>query len=188
MAIINDLLKALNYYSLWFDGEGYAMCVPYSLPADAPSEYTYAEDARSVIVTDDLRLKQDLFSIPNEWVFTTVAQSGSTSLRSVYRNENPASPLSIVNRGMTITDRREVEAADQATLDALVKRAAEEASQVYETVTWQSWILPHHNHMDNYTLNSSRLGGAAKYREIGWSMELKSGGRMSHTCRRQVTF
>lgn len=186
LSIINELLKAMNYYSVWFDGDGYAICAPYVLPSLAPSEYTYAEGDMSVIRTDSLTRRKDLFNVPNKWVYV-VSQADREELKSVYVNDSANSPLSTGNRGITIVDNRTVDAADQATLDGLVQRAAQDASQVYETVTWDSILMPHHNHMDNYTLSSSQLGGAFKFRETSWAMELKAGGTMSHSARRTVT-
>lgn len=185
LTILNELLKALNYFSVWFDGEGYAVCSPYVLPSASASEYTYAEGDSSVIATDSLRRRKDLFNIPNKWVYT-VSQADRAEMTSIYVNDSPSSDLSTISRGITIPDVRTVDAADQATLDALVQRAAQEASEVFETVSWDSWMMPMHNHMDNYTLSSSALGGTFQFREISWSMDLRAGGRMSHTCRRTI--
>lgn len=187
LQIINDLLEALNYNSIWFDGEGYAVAAPYVLPAQSPSEYTYEDGELGVIVLDSPEHEADLFSVPNKWVLI-VSQPDRPVLKSVYVNDNPASPTSTVSRGWVyMAEPKQVDAADQETLDALVRRWANEDTTIFETITWQSWLMPMHTHMDNYTLKYTPLGINGKYREISWSMELKESGVMTHTCRRSIT-
>jgi hypothetical protein len=186
LEIANDLLKAMNYWSIWFDEEGWATSSPYVLPDQAASEYTYSDDNQSVIARP-VKRKLDLFDIPNQWVFYTSEAGSAVPLRSVYTNSSASSQLSTVNRGMTIVDYRQVEAADQATLDGLVQRAAVDAMQVFETVSWQSWLQPMHAHMDSYTLVYSGMGINGKYRETSWSMDLRANGVMTHDCRKAVS-
>jgi hypothetical protein len=186
--VVNDLTAMLNYYSIWFDGEGLAIASPYVLPSQAPSEYTYDDSASGVIELGSPKRKQDLFSAPNKWVLT-VSQADLTELKSIYINSNPNSPLSTVSRGRTITYAKQVEAADQATLDGLAQRAANDMSQLFTDVTWTSWLMPMHAHLDNYTLTYSRLipPVVGTFRETSWAMELKEGGRMTHSCRKTET-
>lgn len=186
LRIINDLLNALNYTSLWFDGEGYAVASPYVLPAQAPPEYTYQDDALSVTLLGSVEHEADMFSVPNKWVFV-VSQADRPELKSVYENTNANSPTSTVSRGRTIVEYREVDAADQAALDGLVRRAANDATNIFEHVRWSSLLMPFHNHLDNYTLIDTTLGINAVFRETSWSMDLRPDGVMSHECRRTIT-
>ncbi|MFO7172062.1 MAG: hypothetical protein DIU70_003705 [Bacillota bacterium] len=187
LTIVNDLLRAINYQDLWFDSEGAATAAPYVTPDQAPAEYTYADDDESVVTLDDpVEEEMDLFNVPNKWVLV-VSDPQRPPLRAEYTNTSGNSPTSTVNRGRVIVDYREVDAADQETLDALARRLAVEASQVYQTIRWTSWLMPHHEHLDVYTLTFSQLGISARYQEVRWSMDLRPGGNMVHECRRVVT-
>jgi hypothetical protein len=185
LTIINELLSALNYDALFFDEDGIAVCRPYVTPDSRTSEYTYADDSRSVIFPDSEETL-DWFSVPNQFVLV-VSQVDRPVLKSVYTNSSSASPTSTVSRGRTIVEYMLVDAADQATLDGLAQAAAFKASQVYQTITMQTALMPHHSHNDILTIVLSNMDINAKYEEIGWTMVLKAGARMSHTVRRVVT-
>ncbi|MGM0882587.1 MAG: hypothetical protein ACQEXQ_16290 [Bacillota bacterium] len=186
LRIINDLLGAINYRSIFFDEDGQAVAQPYVSPADRASEYTYRDDQDSVIFPE-IEQSLDLFAIANKFTLV-VSEPDRTPLVSTYTNTNPSSPTSTVSRGRTIVDYREQqEAADQASLDAKVQRIAFEASQVYESVEFETAIMPQHSDLDVYTLEFTGLGISAKYSEQSWEMPLKSGSRMKHRIRRVVS-
>lgn len=185
LSIINDLLGALNYEALWFDETGRAICAPYVAPGDMPVEWRYATDQSSVIMPGvDHTL--DLFNVPNKWVLT-VSEADRAILTATYTNSNVNSPTSTVNRGRTIVDyRTETEAADQATLNAKVLRLAQEASQVYESVEFDTGIMPFHGHRDSLEIAYPALGVTDFYNEQTWEMDMKAGGTMSHRVRKVV--
>lgn len=182
--IINDLLSSINYLSLWFDEDGLAIAQPYISPSEQGSEYTYKDDHESVIFPD-VEQSLDLFKVANKWVLV-VSEPDREPISSTYTNTNANSPTSTINRGRTIVDYRQEDAADQATLDSKVQRIAFEASQIYEHVDFYTPIMPMHSNADVFTLEFSKLGINAKYSEHQWSMELKAGARMKHQIRRVV--
>lgn len=186
LQIVNDLLGAINYRTLYFDEIGYAIARPYVTPSSRASEYTYADDDLSVIFPE-VEQGLDLFAIPNKFI-CVCSESDRAALVSTYTNSNAASPTSTVSRGRTITDYREgIEAADQASLDSIVSRIAFEASQVYEQVTFESGIMPMHSENDCLTLTFTGLDISSKYIETGWSFDLAAGARMKHTIRQVVS-
>lgn len=183
--IVNDLLAAINYFSLWFDGDGYAVAQPYTNPASRPVDYVYRDDEESVILPE-VEQALDLFDVPNRWVVYT-SEADGVPLRSVYTNDNPSSPTSTVRRGRVITAPPiQVEAPDQETLDAIARRIAFEQSQVYEKVQFETAIMPIHTHMDVLRFEFKALGLSENYLETGWSFDLKVGARMKHTVRRLI--
>ena len=186
LQIINDLLGAINYGSLYFDENGFAVAQPYVSPAIRASEYTYRDDDQSVMFPD-VEQSLDLWNVPNKWVLS-VSEADRAPLRSVYTNSNPDSPTSTVGRGRTImADPIAVDAVDQTTLDAMVARRAYEASQVYEKVSFGTGIMPMHSNADVLTLEFTGLGISAKYAETSWEFELKAGARMKHEIRRVIS-
>lgn len=185
LTIVNDLLSALNYDQLFFDENGVAVARPYVSSDQRPSEYEYADDNKSVIFPE-VEESLDLFNVPNQFVLI-VSQPDRPVLKSVYTNSNPGSPTSTASRARTITDYRQVDAVDQATLDSLAQAAAFKAAQVYQAVSFQTAIMPQHSHNDVLTLIFNGLGIKAKFEEVSWTMSLKAGGQMQHTIRRVVT-
>jgi len=186
LQIVNDLLAAINYYSLKFDENGQAITKPYVSPDARASEYTYKNDSTSVIFPG-VEQNIDLFDVPNKWVLVK-SEPDSVALVGTYTNTNPSSPTSTVSRGRTIVSYiDDVEAADQTTITALAARTAYEASQIYEHILFVTAIMPMHSNADCLTLGYTRLGITAKFVEAAWSMELKAGGKHSHEIRRVVT-
>lgn len=185
LTIINDLLAAINYESLEFNESGQAVAKPYITPSSRTSEYTYRNDATSVIFPG-VEQALDLFAIPNKWVLVK-SEPDAPALIGTYTNSSADSPTSTVNRGRTIVSYQTgVEAADQATITGLAEKAAYEASQVYETVNFKTAIMPIHSNADVLTLEYTELGISAKYSELSWSYNLKAGAQMSHAVRRVV--
>lgn len=185
LRIINDLLGAVNYESLSFNADGVAYSRAYVPPNERPISYTYRTDDESVLVPD-AEVEMDLFSVPNVFV-GIVAEPDRLPLRSVYTNDNPASPTSTVRRGRSIVEvYTDMEAADQTTLDGLLNRKAFNASQVFETTTFRTLGMPFHGNLDVIKLDYSRLGEVDYYAESGWTLPLKAGSVMKHVVRKVV--
>lgn len=184
LAIIRDLLAAINYRSLSFSPSGAAVAKPYQPPSERAVGYTYAADQHSLL-SPEADVDFDLFGIPNRWVLT-VSEPDTPELTSTYTNDNPASPTSTVSRGRTIVRHEKVEAADQAALDAKAQRLAFEASQVYEAVEVTTALMPHHEDNDVIELDYPAVGARRSYTEHKWTLPLRSGGQMKHTIRRVV--
>lgn len=186
LRIINDLLAAINFESLSFAEDGTAVTQRYISPQERAEEYTYADDQNGVMIPEvDQTL--DLFSIPNRWTLV-VSEPDQPMVISTYTNTDPGSLTSTVRRGRIITDfRTEIEAADQAALDAKVQRLAFQASQVYEAIEFQTALMPIHSGNDVYRIRYDPLSINAKYAEHSWEMELKAGAPMKHRARRVVS-
>jgi hypothetical protein len=187
LTILTDMLSAMNYRSPWFDESGTLICEPYVLPVQRGIGYTYATDSTSMIV-GQVDQSYDLFNIPNKWTLV-VSDTDQGSFSSTFINSDPTSPTSTVSRGRTIMSFDSGQsAADQATLDALVKKTAYESSQVYESVAFSSGLMPFHSNADIIAMTVGDLTlSSAKFEELSWSMDLKVGGSMSHTVRRIIS-
>jgi hypothetical protein len=186
LSIINDLCNAINYESLSFDEDGIARVQPYRDPTGRAEEYTYSADRDSLILPN-VDEEIDLFSVANKWTLV-VSDPDRASLKSTYTNTDPASPTSTIRRQRVISDfRTEEDAADQATLDAKVRRLAFEASQVYQAIDFQTAMMPIHSGNDVYRIVYPALAVNAKFSEQTWEMELRAGAMMKHRARRVVT-
>lgn len=183
---VNDLLKEINYTSIWVDEIGNFTSNPYILPNDRVVEYSYKNDNMSIIIPDTSVEEIDLFSIPNKWVI--VATNPETPpLVSSYTNDNGGSPTSTVNRRRNIVDFREVDdIANQGILDEYVRRIAYETTNIFSKFVFETAIMPHHAYMDSLFCEHTDLGIANKYIETSWEMDLKAGGTMNHNARRVI--
>lgn len=186
LRIINDLLNTINYESLSFDEDGYAVVQPYVAASSRADEYRYETDTRGLIVPQ-AEQELDLFRIANKWVLV-VSDPDRAELIASYTNADPASPTSTIRRGRTITDyRTEQDATDLTTLQQKAARLAFEASQIYEAIDFQTAMMPIHSGNDVYHLTYEPLAINARYTEQSWSMELRAGAKMAHRARRVVT-
>jgi hypothetical protein len=199
LEIVNDLLDAIGFRSLFFDAMGVPTAYDYQLPSEAPVVWTYLLDSKSVTLPgQDVTL--DLFSIPNAWV-AFVSEPDRPLIVSRYTNTDPNSILSTVSRGRTVVElltspdglpkkkRKQTEkahrAATQAVLDKYVQRAAAEASQQYQYLEFDTGLMPFHGAADVLVVDYGE--GPLRWRETEWTMDLKAGGVMNHKCRRVVT-
>lgn len=183
LTIINDLLETINYTSLRVANDGCFESDVYVLPADRAVDFAYMDILGGVLsleLSDDL----DLFSVPNVFV-RYIDNPDAAALRSVYVNDNPHSPSSTVNRGRRITSCEKVDdVADRVTLDAITRRDAANASQIYSHVTFETAIMPIHGYMNTIRLRHKTVDGI--YQETGWEIDCKAGEMMKHTVRKVV--
>lgn len=183
--IINDLLSAINYEGLWFDGRGVAVSRPYRPPNERPVDATYGDSTAPIVVRDSWRVARDTDAVPNRWI-GVVSTPDRAPLVSTVTNTDPASPTSTVARGGRIVAvTQECDAVDQATLDAIVLRWSREAS-AYEHVTVDTLTVPVHEHRDMVGLVIPDLGIHDRYTQTGWTVPLETGATMTHSLRREL--
>lgn len=183
--IINDLLEAINYTPLWVDANGFYTSSRYIAPSLRSIDYHYQDNDISVIHTG-VGEELDLFNVANTWVVVRT-NTEQPPLISTRINSATDSPTSTVNRGRTIVDFREVDdISSQAILDSYVDRIANEASQIYGKVTFETAIMPMHEYSDQVYLSYSNLTIQDSYSETAWEIDLAAGGRMKHEARKVV--
>lgn len=197
--IINDLLAAIGFRSLVMSPLGVPTSQPYLSPKDAPVVWDYFVGPESV-VHPEAATTLDLHSIPNSWV-AWVSEPDRPLIISRLTNNDPNSATSTVARGRTIVavlnqpnrlprrrgklkKWRKFRAATQSVLDDYVARAAEEASQTYETLEFSTGLMPFHGSGD--VVRADWGQGVKRYRHTEWEMELAPGGVMQHKARRVV--
>lgn len=181
---VNTLLKSINYNNLYFDEYGNACVVPYILPVLRNIDEVYETDGESIIKPGATEIL-DTFNVPNKIIrYTENPDYGE--LISTYVNDNPTSKFSVQSRGRIIVDVDSVsDVANQAVLDAYVQRVAVEKS-VYQSLSFRTANMPHHGYLDCLMINNKDLDVQGKYIELGWRMNLETGGEMTHSVRRVV--
>lgn len=129
----------------------------------------------------------DTFNIPNKFI-TVCSNPDNEPLMSTYVNDSISSPTSTVNRKRIITKyKRVTDIADQVSLDAYTKRLAEDSSNIYGYIRFNSAIMPHHSFNDCLYLKHNKMGINNNYIETEWSMKLTAGGLMKHRARRVIS-
>lgn len=132
LTIVNELLDAAGYWSLWCDGSGQFRIEPYLDPADRPVAYSFLKGAESIHSADWQR-DQDLASIPNRFVVVGQGSDEAPPLVGVAENTDPESPFSFQNRGRWIVRTEEgVEGADQGVFNQLAQRRLLDATSAVE--------------------------------------------------------
>jgi hypothetical protein len=186
LRIISDLLAAINYGSVWFDGNGTLKAGPYIAPSDRDADFLYQTDEVSVILPD-AEQSLDLFQIPNRWVLI-VSNPDQPPLRAEITNTSPLSPTSTINRGRIITKVvTDVEAPNQAVLNSLAERMRDEDGQVFEHISFDTGLMPFHENGDVFDFIHYDLVVSGRFMETKWSLNLQQGSPMKHEARRTVS-
>jgi hypothetical protein len=142
LTIINDLLQAAGYWSLWCDGAGLFRVEPYTNPADRPVSYSFEHGEASVHFPDWTR-DQDLSSVPNRFLAIGQGDEEAPPLVGVAVNEDPASPFSYQSRGRWITATEEgVEGDTQAVFDVYAAKKLREAMTPVARLSVTHAMLP----------------------------------------------
>jgi len=183
--VVNELLTAINYDPIHFDNNGYAVSSRYIEPANRLAEHAYVADYKSLIKDGGEQLL-DLFETPNIFIrYTNKAET--EPLRGQFINDNPGSIISTVSRGRNIVDIARIDdVPDQETMNALVKRVAIEKSQIYNSITLPTALMPHHSYRDCIYVGNEELGISNRFIEYSWEMNLEVGGTMNHTLKKVI--
>lgn len=128
LSIVNELLKAAGYWSLWCDGAGMFRVEPYLLPANRPVSFVFAAGAASIHRPEWSR-EQNLSSVPNRFVVVGMGTGDAPPPSGVAEITDPDSPFSFQARGRWITRVEEgVEGDSQAVFDELAQRRLRDAT------------------------------------------------------------
>ncbi|WP_115728242.1 hypothetical protein [Actinomyces culturomici] len=142
LTIINDLLSAAGYWAAFVDGYGVLQLQPYTRPASRAQAFAFVEGEESIHSAEWTR-DQDLASVPNRVVLVGQGSGDTPALVGVATNEDPESPYSVQRRGRWISlSETGVEAADQATIDALAHRRLIDASTPQATLQISHMPIP----------------------------------------------
>ncbi len=184
LEIINTLLSEINYLPLYINSEGSAVLRPYQEPSAERISYTYRADELSVLHSAASSVT-DLYNVPNIFI-AVVSNPEQEPISAMYVNDNPASELSTVRRGRKIVSElyKPDSINSQEELDAYIRRIAFDQSQVYEAASISTALMPIHEGREVLEIRHPEISGV--FEEIGWEMDLQSGGSMSHSVRRIV--
>lgn len=127
LTIVNDLLQAAGYSSLWCDGSGLFRVEPYVDPASRPVSFEFEHGAKSLHFPDWQR-EQDHTSVPNRFLAIGVGDENEPPRIGRAMITDPTNPYSYAARGRWITASEEgVEGDTQASFDQYAARKLRDA-------------------------------------------------------------
>ena len=144
MAVANQLLSALNYWSVSANNNGTLLGAPWVDPAQRMASWNFSRDEASII-SAETEVTQDNFDIPNRMTGVPRVAAGVTplpvtvTLDSVY----PDSPYTFANRGYWVDAEveRDIDAADTTTLTSLlVRKLLDAATSSITRVVKHAWV------------------------------------------------
>lgn len=146
LTIVNELLEASGYASLWVDGQGQFRVTPFVAPGDRVPIYEalapFTKGETSVLAPDWQR-DRDIYQIPNRYVAVSQGDGEEEGMVAVVTNEDPASPFSYQSRGRWITRTvTGVEATSQADLEARAVMGLAQASSIASGLKIKHLFLP----------------------------------------------
>ena len=134
LRIINDLLDAAHYFAISTDRWGQWRIDPYVLPASRGVRHAFTPGIDSIHLPSFASVRDET-NVPNRVRCIGQADGENQPLVGVAINENPLSRYSVQQRGRIIEKRYDnVEASDQATLNAIAQRRLVEASSPGQTM------------------------------------------------------
>lgn len=148
LKIINELLDAANYFSLWCDGEGRYRVTKYRAPKDRTPVYQMEAplvEGEDSLLGVEWTHDEDIYAVPNRVVAVQQGddeEEGLTSVADLNKLE-PTSRFNQKNRGRYITTTYDsVEASSQANLDAWAERKMEELVNAANKAEIEHVFLP----------------------------------------------
>lgn len=184
LEIINTLLSEINYNPVFCDADGQFIVMKYRQPSPDRIDFEYRDNDMSIICRESSSTL-DVLGVPNVFIAVCDNPDLDQTFRAEWVNENLASPISIINRGVNVAIYQPEMISSQEEIDEYIKRIAFEANQIYETVEIETAINPLHGFSNVLSINKGELEGT--FVESGWSFEMKAGAKMKHTVKRLVT-
>lgn len=180
LRVINDLLRTINYTSVWADESGRFRAGPYRAPADRPVDFTFDAQAVRTILGMDRTVIEDVWKAPNRWTFVAsnppdgVTPSEANGLVYVVNNVDDGI-TSQAARGLIWPRRYDYEATSAATLKGLGDKrvALDRAVSAQYEVTTGPW--PVAGHGDVYLYRDPEAGVNRRVQQTQYDLDLLGG-------------
>lgn len=144
LKIVNDLLDAGGFFSLYCDMFGNFRADKYRKPSDRPVAFqALGPFTQSGVMSPDWKVTRDIYAVPNRFVAIGQGTDATAALVGTATNTDPASPYSYTSRGRWVTTvATGVAAVDQAAIDTYAQRHLQSATQITSTFAMQHLTLP----------------------------------------------
>src|SRR5690606_2328521 len=101
MKVVNTILDAAGFFTVWADGSGVSRSQAYQAPSQRPVVWTF-EDGDQSIFTPQVPVERDWFSTPNRVLAYSQETGDAERLEAEAYNFDADDPLSIPNRGEVV--------------------------------------------------------------------------------------
>ena len=185
LSIINELADEINYYHVWFDADGFAVLSPEEDPGSGQIAHVLDDSNVKSLMLPEMSFMTDYYSSPN--VFTVLMiNPDKTLMTATAENDDPQSPISIPVRGRRIMKTVTVKnAGSQACLQAMADLLCSKSKLRTDKITVKTALLPGFGLNELTALNYA--GESSVCIQKGWTMELVTGGTMTHNLERVVS-
>ena len=182
----NELLKAINYNTLWVDTDGFMRSEPYLEPANRDVAHVYSS-VKDSIVAPVLRERLDIAERHNIFVRVALNLDDPHELVSVFENSDPFSPISTFNTMRSVNYDEVQDISSQEALDAFVYRLAVESTTAFTHLNFKTVLMPTHGSGDILLCDFPELWETPlRFTETSWEMPLEHDGLMTHDARMVV--
>lgn len=146
LKIINEILDAGYFFSIWVDGSGLWRLTPYVPPADRGVEWEHLAGFHAIF-EPSVTHEEDTFEVPNQVIIVGRAEGDDGGavppLSAVAENNDPDDPLSIPSRGRVISLREDdQDATSESVLGQIAARRLLEVSSVTSTYQLSHAFVP----------------------------------------------
>ena len=185
LEIVNTLLQEINYRTIWFNADGWAMIQPAKTPSASNIDHQYGTDPKVKILKRSCSVETDAFDTANVFIVICDNPDLDAPLTATAINDNPMSSLSTFKRGRRIVNVSKLDnIPNQAALEDYAQRLCLNSMLTAEMATVSTANLPGHEVLDTVALNHPDLDGI--FQEVAWSLVLAPGQTMLHTLRRSI--
>jgi len=181
----NELLRAINYTSIWIDENGVAKAKPYIEPSSRPVTHFYSTDEKSVVL-NEFSERLDIAGRANVFIRVALNLKEARPLVSTVENNDILSPISIINRGRKIVNFEELhDVSSQEALDGITRRALLESMSAFSHLSFNTALMPTHGSAETLLCDFAKLFDTpTRFYETSWEMPLEYDGIMTHEARK----
>lgn len=173
-SMLSAVALAGDYFNPWLGNDGQMHVIRTFNPANQVPQFDW--DTGNQVYRAGITQTSNILTAPNR--FQVISNTGASNGAVVGVATVPANaPNSFANRGFYITDTQTLQLSDSSQAQAVANGLANRQT-IFETVTLETSPDPRHDSYDVVRWQS------ALWLELAWGMELKEGGRMTHTIRK----
>ncbi len=183
ITVVNQLLTEINYDSVWFDSDGYAILKPRITPSAERIDHIYDGTTELSVLAPECSSETDIFDKPNVFIAVVSNADLSAPMMAKAENNNPLSALSTITRGIRVAAVYKVDnIASQTELQTYINNVRDSSLYSTETVSIATAIMPGHGIKDTVALNHPSIQGL--FQESAWYIVMAAGQMMTHKLKR----
>jgi hypothetical protein len=178
LALINYLLKQINYKPIRFNGDGAGVIEPNVIDADAPVAFVLSADDESVILRDGISEETETRKVPTTVLVATANPDGADILGTA-----SLKPGATIIYGQGYVARIIADPPDQATADALARQELNDGlAKFARRFKLTTLPRPIHGDRDKITITVPQMNRDEDFIEEEQTLSLAPTGTMQRSC------